>query len=978
MVSDTSENALETLIEKSLVADGYEVSDPRDYNAEFAVDEAKLWQFLEDTQPTELEKLKVRPDWQRVVLERLERKIKKDGVLTVLKKGLAIDGAYLTLLYRAPYSTLNPDVIEKFDTNIFSIGRQIHFSTADPALSIDMVLFINGLALASFELKNPWTGQNIYHARKQYQNDRDPNEPLFQFGKCLVHFAVDPDEVAMTTKLDGRGTFFLPFNKGYNHGKGNPPNPNGHKSAYLWEEVLTRMSLTNIIEHFAKLVEETDEKTGKKKKTLFFPRYHQLDVVRGILNHVKANGVGQKYLIQHSAGSGKSNSITWLGYQLVETYDTDGKENLFDSVIVVTDRRILDKQLKDNIRNFSEVKNVVAHAYSSQELKRNLELGKKLIITTIQKFPFIVDGIADLSDRKFAVIIDEAHSSQSGSAADNLNKAIGGQSEEEPEDTQEKILEAMNRRKMGTNASFFAFTATPKNATLERFGHQDPDGKFHPFHLYSMKQAIEEGFILDVLANYTTYKSYYEIRKSVEDNPEFNALKAQKKLRSFVEAHPDTIQEKATIMIDHFHDNVWKAKKLKGKGRAMVVTRNIETAIRYFQAIRKLIKENKLPFDAVIAFSGAKMVDGIEHTEASLNGFESKDIPDKFAEDPYRILVVANKFLTGFDQPMLHTMYVDKKLQGVLAVQTLSRLNRSNSKLDKKDTFVLDFHNTVEDIKHAFDGFYTSTSLSGPTDVNVLHDIKDELDDTGIYETSEVEEFNELFFNGAEADKLSPILDRVAARFDEDIEEEQKADIKIKAKQFVKIYAQVACIIPFENIQWEKLHWFLKFLIPKLKVKDKDQDQIDELLESVDLSTYGLERVKLGHSIGLDESPAEADPQNPNVRGSHSDDEKDLLDKIIDAFNERFFAGWEATPEEQRIKLISIADRVRSNPDFMARFMNNSDAQNRKLAVEALIRSAVRDERNRELDLYRKYHSDEDFKKAFDSSIIKILEEQEG
>ena len=978
MVSDTSENALETLIETSLVSDGYEVSDPRDYNAEFAVDEAKLWQFLEATQGDELEKLKLRPDWQRVVLERLERKIKKDGVLTVLKKGLAIDDAYLTLLYRAPYSTLNPDVVEKFDTNIFSIGRQIHFSTADPALSIDMVLFINGLSLASFELKNPWTGQNIYHARRQYQNDRDPKEPLFQFGKCLVHFAIDPDEVAMTTKLDGKGTFFLPFNKGYNHGKGNPPNPNGHKSAYLWEEVLTRLSLTNIIEHFAKLVEETDEKTGKKKKTLFFPRYHQLDVVRGILNHVKTNGVGQKYLIQHSAGSGKSNSITWLGYQLVETYDSDGKENLFDSVIVVTDRRILDKQLKDNIRNFSEVKNVVAHAYSSQELKRNLELGKKLIITTIQKFPFIVDGIADLSDRKFAVIIDEAHSSQSGSAADNLNKAIGGQSEEEPEDTQARILEAMDRRKMGTNASFFAFTATPKNATLERFGHPDPDGKFHPFHLYSMKQAIEEGFILDVLANYTTYKSYYEIRKSVEDNPEFNTLKAQKKLRSYVEAHPDTIQEKAAIMTGHFHDNVWKAKKLKGKGRAMVVTRNIETAIRYFNAIRKLIKENKLPFDAVIAFSGAKVVDGIERTEASLNRFDSKDIPEKFAEDPYRILVVANKFLTGFDQPMLHTMYVDKKLQGVLAVQALSRLNRSNAKLDKKDTFVLDFHNSVEDIKNSFDDFYTSTSLSGPTDVNVLHDIKDELDDTGIYETSEVEDFNELFFNGAEADKLSPILDRVAARFDEDIEEEQKADIKIKAKQFVKIYAQVACIIPFENIQWEKLHWFLKFLIPKLKVKDKDQDQIDELLESVDLSTYGLERVKLGHSIGLDESPTEVDPQNPNVRSAHTDDQKDLLDKIIDAFNERFFAGWEATPEEQRIKLISIADRVRANPDFMARFMNNSDTQNRKLAVEALIRSAVRDERNRELDLYRKYHSDEDFKKAFDSSIIKILEQQES
>jgi type I restriction enzyme R subunit len=429
---------------------------------------------------------------------------------------------------------------------------------------------------------------NNLSCKKQYREDRDPKEPLFQFGRCLVHFAVDPDEAYMTTKIDGNSTYFLPFNKGCNHGKGNDINPTGHKTAYIWEEVLTRNSLTNIIEHFAKLVEEEDSETGKVRKILYFPRYHQLDVVRKVLSDVRKNGVGKKYLIQHSAGSGKSNSITWLGYQLIELYNTEGKQNVFDSVIVVTDRRILDKQLKDNIKSFSEVKNIVAHAYNSQELKSALENGKKLIITTIQKFPFIVDGIEDLSDRKFAVIVDEAHSSQSGSSADKLNSVISApDGEEVPEDLQDIILEAMNKRKMGDNSSFFAFTATPKNATLEKFGTKREDGKFYPFHLYSMKQAIEEGFILDVLANYTTYRSYYEVQKSTEDNPLFDTKKAQKKLRTFVEAHPDTIEVKSGIIIDHFMSSVWQAKKMKGKAKAMVVTRNIESAIRYFMAIRK-------------------------------------------------------------------------------------------------------------------------------------------------------------------------------------------------------------------------------------------------------------------------------------------------------------------------------------------------------------------------------------------------------
>lgn len=972
--SNTTERALENLIEKSLIAGGYEYSDKDDYNSEFALDEKKFWQFLENSQKSELNKLADRHDYKRLIIERLNRKIKKDGILTILKKGLSIDDAHFNLFYDAPYNSLNPDSEKLFANNVFSIARQIHYSATDINLSIDMVLFINGLAITTFELKNPWTGQNIYHARKQYQEDRDKNEPLFQFGRCLVHFAVDTEEIFMTTKLDGKGTYFLPFNKGNNHGKGNPANLSSHKTAYLWQEILTKKSLTNIIKNFTKLVEEEDKETGKKKKILFFPRYHQLDVVRKVLDDVKDYGIGKKYLIQHSAGSGKSNSITWLAYQLVETYDKSGKSNIFDSVIIVTDRRILDKQLKENIKNFSEVKNVVAHAYNSSELKKSLENGKKIIITTIQKFPFIVDGISNLSDKKFAVIIDEAHSSQSGVASHKLNSVISSNGEQEDllDDLQDKILESMNVRKMGNNASFFAFTATPKNATLEKFGIKKEDGKFYPFHLYSMKQAIEEGFILDVLANYTTYRSYYEIQKSIEDNPEFNTKKAQKKLRSFVESHASTIEVKSNIIIDHFVSKVWK-NKMKGQAKAMVVTRDIKSAIKYFVSIRKAIKDQGLPFSVIISFTGKKTIEGVEHSEDTLNGFSGSDIPKEFKKSENKILVVANKFLTGFDEPLLHSMYVDKKLQGVLAVQTLSRLNRCNNRLGKKDTFILDFYNSVEDIKNSFDDFYTSTSLSQATDVNVLHDIKDALDSAAIYEYNTVKEFNQLFFNEADAEKLSPLIDSTASKFDQELSEEEKIDFKIKAKQFVKVYNQISCIVTFNNSDWEMLHWYLKFLIPKLKVRDKESEEIVDLLNNVDLSTYGLERVKLNYAIGLDPSESEIDPQNPNPREGYNNDEKDQLDQIIHNFNERFFSGWDVTPQEQRVKFINIAKHVMGNPSYKERFLNNSDEQNRKIALKDMIKKAVNNERRRELNLYKKYASDGEFEKSFDSVLMRIL-----
>ncbi len=1008
MHSQTNEQALEAAIEKILTGTcleeikqqgtsvnevnerpdelyragkGYYIGQPSNFNAQFAIDEQFFWDFLQSTQKEELAKLQKQSDWKLKILNRFDRLAKKYGVLHLLKKGLEVDDAHFTLFYQLPLASSSKAVKDNFEHNKFSVTRQLRYSKDNPREEIDLVLFVNGIPLVTMELKNHWTGQNArVHGQHQYKNQRDTKQPLLQFARCIVHFAVDTDEAYMTTKLNGNNTFFLPFNKGNKHGKGNPElatGETGHRTKYLWHEVFTRESLANIIQHFVRL-------DGKKKdvlntRTLFFPRYHQLNVVREIIEDASIKGVGQTYLVQHSAGSGKSNSITWAAYQLIETYPKDdntpgnrGKEHpLFDSVIVVTDRRLLDKQIRENIASFSEVKNIIAPAYSSKELRDSLEQGKKIIITTIQKFPFIIDGIADLSDKRFAVIIDEAHSSQSGSAHDSMNTAMGQQiAEDEVLDAQEKIVLAMQSRKMRGNASYLAFTATPKPITLEKFGAKQADGTFKPFHLYSMKQAIEEGFIMDVLANYTTIKSYYELEKSVEDNPLFDTKKAQKKLRGYVEQHQQTISTKAEIILDHFIPQIVNQKKLKGKAKAMVVTQSIESAIRYYKALQRILLDKGNPFKIAIAFSGEKEVDGITYTEAGMNGFAEKDTKDKFDEDAYRILVVANKYLTGFDQPKLCAMYVDKKLQGVLAVQALSRLNRSANKLGKKteDIVVLDFFNATTDIKISFDPFYTATSLSEATDVNVLHELKGVLDEVGVYEWSEVEDFNEKFFNKEDAQVLSPIIERAAERFihELELEDDSKADFKIKAKQFVKIYGQMASILPFEMLKWEKLYWFLKFLIPKLPIKNPDGDTLDELLNSIDLSTYGLERVRLNVAIGLDDSDSIVDPQNPQPRSAHgSEEEKDPLELIIQSFNEKWFQGWEATPEDQRVKFISLTKSIQAHPDFKIKVAENSDEQNKNLAFRKILDDVMSKQRKQELDLYRLYAKDEAFYRAF-------------
>ncbi len=1030
MVSKTNEQALEAAIERSLAGISSEemqscvmefmpspnhflIGHPRDFDKQYALDCEMFWAFLEATQATELDKLKKSSpnDWQMKILVRFDRMMSKHGILHLLKKGLDLDDIHLTFMFPAPLASSSEKVKKNFKTNVFSVTRQLHYSLTNPLEEIDMVLFLNGIPLITLELKNPWTGQNAkFHGIKQYKEDRDTKQTLFHFARCLVHMAVDTDEVYMTTKLAGKSTFFLPFNKGFNEGKGNPPNPNGHKTAYLWREVFSKESIANIIQHFVRL--DGSPRDPLAKRTLFFPRYHQLDVVRKLVAHCAKNGVGHTYLIQHSAGSGKSNSITWAAYQLIETYPVNaticGSHGvdvpLFDSVIVVTDRRLLDRQLRDNIKEFSEVKNIIAPAQKSSELKAALESGKKIIITTIQKFPFIIDGISDLSDRRFAVIIDEAHGSQDGSSHDKMNSAMGGKHENknaeqegeednlQPEDNQDKILTAMRSRKMRGNASYFAFTATPKNSTLEKFGEKQADGEFKPFHLYSMKQAIEEGFILDVLANYTTYKSFYEIEKSILENPEFESQKAQKRLRAYVEGKKETIAVKAEIMLEHFIHNVVNPKKLKGKAKGMIVTKNIETAIQYYLAIREKLQVLGNPFEALIAFSGKKTVGGVEYTESDLNGFPDSDtkdyfdvnfkrksptdpIPKHINQDKYKLLIVANKYLTGFDQPKLSAMYIDKKLTGVLCVQTLSRLNRSASKYGKKteDLFVLDFFNEIKEIEKSFSDYYTSTTLSKETDVNVLHDVKATLDSASVYEWSEVEDFNQRFFDGEDAERLSPLIDICAARFDEELEFEHKDKVafKVQAKQFVKVYGQMASIMRFEIVNWEKLFWFLKFLIPKLNVKQDEDKNIDALLESVDLTTYGLQRVKLNEKIELDDSETALDPQNPNVRGGQKQDEEiDPLDLIIKTFNERWFQGWSATPEEQRVKLVNISESIKAHPDFELKFLNNTDPHNRELAFDKIFKEVMLKRRREELELYKLLASDE----AFKESMVKTMQ----
>ena len=746
MVTDTTEKGLEALITNSLTGSGWLPGDRQDYDRPHCVDLVHFSAFLEATQPEAASGLDLSTDstTRSRFLSRLKREVGNRGIIDVLRKGIKHGPNDITLFYGTP-TPGNSDAEERYQQNRFSVTRQLHYSTSNPQLSLDVGLFVNGLPIATMELKIRFTGQTVGDAVEQYKNDRSPQEDLFRLGRCAVHLAVDDEEIKFCTQLKGKQSDFLPFNKGREDGgAGNPVNVNGMKTAYLWEEILTPTGLTDIIENY------TQKADGRQ----IWPRYHQLDVSRKLLADVQENGVGQKYLIQHSAGSGKSNSIAWVARQLIGVKHAG--ENAFDSIIVITDRRVLDRQLNNTIKLFTQVASTVGHADESGDLRRFIEEGKKIIVSTVQKFPFILDDIGnEHRHRRFAIIIDEAHSSQGGETARKMAEALGpAPADDDDEDTfEDQVNRIIESRRLLPNASYFAFTATPKNKTLELFGIPDPqpDGRVRhlPFHNYSMKQAIQEGFIMDVLANYTPVSRYFNVVKSIEDDPQFDLRRAQKKLRRFAENHEYAISQKAGIIVDHFNESVFVPKRMGGETRAMVVVDGADRAIRYYNAIRDRIAEDGLKFRALVAFSGSRAVEGLydqEVNEAQLNGFPESRTAERFREDPYRILICADKFQTGYDEPLLHTMYVDKHLSGIKAVQTLSRLNRFHPK--KSDTFVLDFMNSTDVIQESFSDYYRTTILSDETDPDKLHDLKAGLDQPQVYSEEEIDDLVQKYLAG--------------------------------------------------------------------------------------------------------------------------------------------------------------------------------------------------------------------------------------
>ncbi len=916
MPTDTTEKGLETLIIRHLTGVdglgvlpgapagppaedgiGYFAGAPKDFDRAHALDVPQLLAFLRATQPDLLKQLAMSDpgdpkDINRLkFLARLSGEIGKRGVIDVLRKGISHGPLHFDLFFGTP-SDGNAQAATLYAQNRFSVTRQLAYSMDETRRALDLCLFINGLPIATFELKNSLTKQTVDDAVQQYRLDRDARERLFEFGRCVVHFAVDDAEVQMCTELRGKASWFLPFNKGYNDGAGNPPNPAGLKTDYLWKVMLTRSGLTDILENYAQIVEVKHPRTGRKRRTQIFPRYHQLDVVRKALADVRVHGAGKRYLIQHSAGSGKSNSIAWLTHQLIGVRRAGAQ--VFDSVIVVTDRRILDDQIQKTIKQFMQVGATVGHAEHSGDLRKFIEQGKRIIVTTVQKFPFILDEVSAEEGKTFAIVIDEAHSSQGGKASAAMSRALGAAGEPEqgpdPEDTINATLEQrIAGRKLLTNASYFAFTATPKNKTLEMFGQAlppDPEGRVahRPFHSYTMKQAIEERFILDVVRCYTPVQSYYRLVKKVAGDPEFDSRRATKKLRKYVESHDHAIRLKAEIMVDHFHEQVIGPGKIGGQARAMVVTSGIERAIQYFHAVSTYLEERKSPYRAVVAFSGEHQHSGSQVSESSLNGFPSGEIAVRIQDDPYRFLICADKFQTGYDEPLLHTMYVDKPLSGIKAVQTLSRLNRAHPQ--KHDCFVLDFQNNSETITFAFQDYYRTTVLAEETDPNKLHDLKSALDAAQVYSQAQVDHLCALFLAGAAREQLDPILDACRDVYERTLDEDQQVEFKGKAKAYCRTYDFLAAILPYPNVAWEKLSIFLNLLTPKLPAP-KEEDLSRGILEAIDMDSYRVEK-KAAMKIALADADAQIQPVPTDGAGHRPEPELDRLSNILKAFNEQF------------------------------------------------------------------------------------------
>jgi type I restriction enzyme R subunit len=992
MTTDTSERGLERLICKALTGSacdppvgpveavrerpaaystGWICGTPEDYDREYCVDLAQLSAFLRETQSEVAEALDLGLDGptRRKFLARLQGEIGKRGTIDVLRHGLKHGPHQLDLFYGTP-SPGNAKAAERYAANRFSVTRQFRYSRDETQRALDLGLFINGLPVATFELKNSLTKQTVEDALQQYQRDRDPRERLFEFGRCVVHFAVDDHEVRFCTHLKGKASWFLPFNLGWNDGAGNPPNPNGLKTDYLWKRVLTRDGLTDILENYAQVVETKDEKTGRKKAVQIWPRFHQLDVVRRLLGDARASGAGRRYLIQHSAGSGKSNSIAWLAHQLIGL--NKDETAVFDSIIVVTDRKILDQQIKDTIKQFAQVGATVGHAEHSGDLRKFIAEGKKIIISTVQKVPFILDEIGtEHRGRRFAIIIDEAHSSQGGRTSAALSVALSAAgAEEEDETLEDKINRLMEAKKLLPNASYFAFTATPKNKTLEIFGEPEPrtEGtvKHRPFHSYTMKQAIQEGFILDVLQHYTPVESYYKLVKRIEGDPEFDTKRAKKKLRRYVESHDHAIRLKAEIIVDHFHEQVLALNKIGGEARAMVVTSGIERAIQYFHAIRDYLAERKSRYEAIVAFSGEHEYGGTKVSEASLNGFPSTKIADKIQEDPYRFLICADKFQTGYDEPLLHTMYVDKVLSGIKAVQTLSRLNRAHPK--KHDVFVLDFMNDSDTIQEAFADYYRTTMLAEETDPNKLHDLKNALDGCQVYAATHVEDLVALYLGGADRDRLDPILDACVATYREQLDENGQVDFKGKAKAFLRTYGFLSSILPYTNAEWEKLSIFLTFLVPKLPAP-VEEDLSKGILEAIDMDSYRVEK-QAAVKIQLPDADAEIEPV-PTTGGGHlPEPELDRLSNILKTFNDQFGnIPWTDADRVHKLITEDIPNRVAADTAYQ-NARRNSDRQNARIehdkALSRVMTAVLKDD----TELFKQFMDNESFRRWLTDTVF--------
>lgn len=905
----TFESALvQSLIEKG----GYTLGDATTYSKELGFFRDEIIHFLRTSQPIRWAKIESvhGAEVENRVLQRLYKEMDLRGSLDVLRNGFTDYGVRFQLAYFQPASGLNPDAIILYSHNSLKVYRQIYYSK-DNKNSVDVLLSLNGIPVATLELKNQFTGQNVNNALKQYSNTRDNREILFAFKKrALIHFAVDQDEVFMTTRLDGSKTYWLPFNKGYKKGKGNPPNSNGYRTAYFWEEILAKDSLLEIIQRFLHLQTEEIMSEGRiyRKESMIFPRYHQLDAVREISKKVLEVGVGKNYLIQHSAGSGKSNSIAWLAYRLSSLHNHND-ERMFDSVIVITDRRVLDNQLQNTIFQFEHKTGVVQKIdKDSNQLASALGYGTSIIITTLQKFPYVVDKVEELPDRKYAVIIDEAHSSQGGEASKKLKEVLSVRSLEDAANEEidddysgddfirEQIEASAKSRGRQSNISFFAFTATPKYKTLQVFGDKDEEGKPKPFHLYSMRQAIEEGFILDVLQNYTSYELYFRLAKAIEDDPKFNKSKAAKAIGKYVSLHPHNLAQKTEVIIEHFREIV--AKKIGGKAKAMVVCGSRMHAKRYFEEFKKYIQdkgyENEIKI--LVAFSGKVKDDNYEHgvSEPELTGYGEKELPEVFDTDEYKILIVADKYQTGFDQPLLHTMYVDKRLAGVKAVQTLSRLNRTCP--GKEDTFVLDFVNDRQTILESFQPYYEITSVTEDPDINHLFDLKLRLDQLQVYWEAEINAFTQVYFNPAT--KMNNVKDQkylyaftnnAVGRF-KGLNAEYQDEFKKGLRTWTNLYAFLSQIMPLTDVDSEKFYAYAKLL--QTRLPKRDLSEVIQLDDEIALEYYRLQKIKEGAiELAKNEDGELSGVTEAGLK--RQKEEEALLSEIIHLLNDQFGTEFE-------------------------------------------------------------------------------------